>query len=408
MGMDKMIQEQTAAQKVSISNDDEPINFFYPLIVLAKNKRKIIFFPLIAAIFAAGLTFLMPNQYTATAQVLPPTSQSGSAALLAQMGGGLGGFASGALGLKNPNDTYIGILTSRTVQDRIIDRFKLQDVYESKLRSDARKSLTIASKISSGKNNFVTISVEDKDPKLAADLANGYVEELQKMSNVIAVTEASQRRLFFEKQLLQAKDNLGTAEVELKKIQEKTGIIQLAGQAEAIIRATAEIKAKISAKEVELGAMKIFATASNPNYVRIEQELIGLRAQLKKNEVGMNQGQGDISISTRNVPEVGLEYVRHLRDVKYYEGMFELLAKQFELAKIDEAKQGSTLQVLDSAIVPDRKSSPGRMLIVLSVFLLTLFFIVFWSFIREAFSGEGNNGQNKEQISLLKKYLGWK
>lgn len=404
-----MIQEQTAAQKASQSSDDEPINLLYPLIVLAKNKKKIIFLPIAAAILAAGLSFLIPNKYVATAQVLPPTSQAGSAALLAQMGGGLGGIASGALGLKNPNDTYIGILTSRTVQERLIDRFKLQDVYERKLRSDTRKMLAMASKISSGKNGFILIEVEDENPKLAADLANSYVEELQKMSNVIAVTEASQRRLFFEKQLLQVKENLSAAEVDLKKSQEKTGIIQLAGQAEAIIRSLSELKAKISSREVELGAMRSFATSNNPNYVRIEQELIGLRAQLKKNESGLNQGQGDIFISTKDVPEAGLEYVRRLRDVKYYESMFELLAKQFELAKIDEAKQGSVLQVLDSAIVPDRKSSPARGLIAIGAFFLTLFFLILWSFIREVINGGGRGREeNDPQINLLKENLRWK
>jgi len=403
-----MVQEHKAVNLTSSINDDQPINLFYPLIVLAKHKKTIIFAPIIAAVFAAGISLLMPNKYTANAQVLPPTSQSTSSALLAQVGGGLGGLASGAFGLKNPNDMYIGMLQSRTIQDLLLDRFKLQDVYQKKLKSDARKTLASFSKITGNKNGFIVIEVEDKDPKLAAALTNAYVDELQSLSKVLAVTEASQRRLFFEKQLLQAKENLSAAEVGLKELQKKTGIIQLAGQAEAVIKSTSELKARIASKEVELGAMKVFATANNPNYLRVEQELIGLRAQLKKMESGLNQGQGDIFVSTSEVPEAGLEYIRHVRDVKYYESMFELLAKQFELAKIDEAKQGSIVQVLDSAVVPDKKSSPGRLVIVISVFFVTWFFSVFWAFVKESFDGKEKDEERNNKINLLRASMKWK
>ncbi len=402
-----MVQEHAALNQTSSIDDDKPINLLYPLIVLAKNKKNIIFVPIIAAVFSAGVSLLIPNKYTASSQVLPPTSQSNSSALLAQVGGGLGGLASGALGLKNPNEIYIGMLQSRTIQDNLLERFKLQEVYKSKLKSDARKILNDVSKIAANKNGFIVIEVEDKDPKLAAALTNAYVEELQSLSKVLAVTEASQRRLFFEKQLLQAKENLNAAEIGLKELQKKTGIIQLAGQAEAVIRSTSELKARIATKEVELGAMRVFATTSNPNYVRVEHELLGLRAQLKKMEIGLNQGEGDISVSTSNVPEAGLEYVRHLRDVKYYESMFELLAKQFELAKIDEAKQGSVIQVLDSAIVPDNKSSPGRLIIVISFFFVAFFLSVFWAFVKEAFGGEKNE-EKDNQMKILRGSMKWK
>ena len=408
MDANKMVQEHAALNQTSSIDDDKPINLLYPLIVLAKNKKNIIFVPIIAAVFSAGMSLLIPNKYTASSQVLPPTSQSNSSALLAQVGGGLGGLASGALGLKNPNEIYIGMLQSRTIQDNLLERFKLQEVYKSKLKSDARKILNDVSKIAANKNGFIVIEVEDKDPKLAAALTNAYVEELQSLSKVLAVTEASQRRLFFEKQLLQAKENLNAAEIGLKELQKKTGIIQLAGQAEAVIRSTSELKARIATKEVELGAMRVFATTSNPNYVRVEHELLGLRAQLKKMEIGLNQGEGDISVSTSNVPEAGLEYVRHLRDVKYYESMFELLAKQFELAKIDEAKQGSVIQVLDSAVVPDNKSSPGRFVIIISFFFVAFFLSVFFAFVKEGFHGKRKNEEQDNQMELLRESVKWK
>ncbi|MGK5054296.1 GumC family protein [Janthinobacterium sp. RB2P8] len=392
---------------VSLGNDDEPINLFYPLIVLAKNKRRIIFMPIVAALLAVGFTLLMPNKYTATVQILPPQSQSGASAMLGQLGA-LGGVAGGALGLKNSADVYLGMLSSRTLQDRLIERFKLREIYETKTATDTRKALTAASKIAMSKTGLIVLEYEDKNPKFAADLTNAYVEELQKMTQIFAVTEASQRRLFFEKQLQQAKQSLADAEIALKQVQEKTGLIQLDGQAEAIIRSAADFKAQIAAKEVQLGAMRTFATSNNPNYQKLEKELSGLHAQLAKIETGMNRGKGDISVSTSNVPEVGLEYVRRVRDVKYSEAIFEMLAKQFELAKIDEAKEGSILQVMDYAVVPDKKSSPGRMAIVLSVFFLFAFFMVVLAFVREIFISIDVDPENNIQIKALRDALKWK
>ena len=264
------------------------------------------------------------------------------------------------------------------------------------------------SKLTTSKTGLIVIEYENKNPKFSAELTNGYVEELQKMTQIFAVTEASQRRLFFEKQLQQAKKSLSDAEVALKQSQEKTGLIQLDGQAESIIRFAAEIKAQIAAKEVQLGAMRTFATSENPNYKKMENELSGLRNQLVKIETGMNRGKGDISISTSNVPEAGLEYVRRVRDVKYAEAIFEMLAKQFELAKIDEAKEGAVLQVMDYAVVPDKKSSPGRMVIVLSVFSLFLFLMVAWAFIREIFISVDLDPERDIQIKTLRDALKWK
>lgn len=403
-----MQENKGISLKTPAGNDnDEPINLFYPLIIMAKNKRRIIFVPIIAAILAIGLTLLMPNKYTATVQILPPQSQSGASAVLGQLGA-LSGMAGGALGLKNPADVYLGMLSSRTLQDRLIERFKLKEIYGAKTATDTRKELAADSKLTTSKTGLIVIEYENKNPKFSAELTNGYVEELQKMTQIFAVTEASQRRLFFEKQLQQAKKSLSDAEVALKQSQEKTGLIQLDGQAESIIRFAAEIKAQIAAKEVQLGAMRTFATSENPNYKKMENELSGLRNQLVKIETGMNRGKGDISISTSNVPEAGLEYVRRVRDVKYAEAIFEMLAKQFELAKIDEAKEGAVLQVMDYAVVPDKKSSPGRMVIVLSVFSLFLFLMVAWAFIREIFISVDLDPERDIQIKTLRDALKWK
>ena len=375
------------------------------LIVLAKNKSTLIGVPLSFAIISFGIAMLLPNIYTGTAKILPPQqSQSGSSALLGQLGA-LGGLAGASLGLKNPSDLYVGMLSSRTVSDNIIHRFDLKTVYETKTEADTRKVLTAVSNIIASKEGIIAIDVDDEDPKRAADLANAYVSELQKLTQTMAITEASQRRLFFENQLKIAKEGLTAAEVNLKSVQEKTGLLQLTGQAEAIIKAAAELKARIAGKEVEMGAMRSFATANNPQFVRSQNELMGLRDQLKQMERGLNQGDGDVLVPTSKMPGAGLEYVRSVRDVKYYETIYELMAKQFEIAKIDEARQSSIVQVLDAAIVPDKKSKPRRLPIILAAtfagFLLS-FCIVF---LREGIAAMKKDPKQKLRIQILKDRL---
>lgn len=390
-----------------LSVDEDDIDLIYPLIVLAKYKKTIIFAPIVAAIAVYGASFLISNTYTATAQVMPAQAQSAASSMLSQLGS-LGGLAGGALGVKSPNDIYIGMLESRTVQERIVKKFKLQDVYDEKYASDTRKALSKVTKITNGKNGLITIAVEDKSPARAADIANAYIGELEVMTQTFAVTEASQRRLFFEKQLILAKNGLVTAEVSLKELQEKTGLIQLSGQADAIIKSAAGFRAQIAAKEVAIGAMRAFATTNNPEYIQLQQELIGLKAQLAKTEVGMNKGKGDLAIPTSNVPEIGLDYIRRVRDVKYYEMIYELLSKQFEMAKIDEAKDNSAIQILDNAVSPDKKSGPGRAIMALSAGVIMFFLAIIRGFVRESFASSAANPEKREKIDMLHSYLRWK
>ena len=242
-----------------------------------------------------------------------------------------------------------------------------------------------ATDIQNGKEGFITVAVEDKNRKRAADLANAYVEELRNLTSTLAITEASQRRLFFEQQLNKAKDDLANAEVALKETQQKTGLIQMDSQAKAIIESVAAIRAQIAAKEVEVQAMQFSATEQNPDLLLLRQQLAGLRAQAAKLENQQNSGGGDIQVPTGAVPEAGLQYIRSLRDVKYYETIFELLAKQLEASKLDEARQGAVIQVVDPAVEPDRKTSPKRGLIVVASMMLAFVGSLVWIFTSEFF-----------------------
>ncbi|MBV5302744.1 MAG: lipopolysaccharide biosynthesis protein [Chlorobium sp.] len=376
---------------------EDEISLLDLAITLAKHKKLILGAPLLAAVVAAVFTLFSPNIYTADTQIMPPQQQSSASAMLSQLGA-LSGMAGG--GIKNPNDVYIAMLKSRTLQDNMIRRFRLQSVYQTKTPASTRGALNGATKITSGKDGLITVQVDDQNPKRAALLANGYIDALQQMTQVFAVTEASQRRLFFEKQLQQAKQTLSDAEVGLKQLQEKTGIIQLDSQAQQIIGTAAGLKGQIAMKEVDLGAMRTFATGNNPDYIRTQQVLAGLREQLAKVETG--------GVTTSKVPEKSLEYIRKVRDLKYAETIYEMLAKQFEMAKIDEAKESSVIQVLDKAVVPEQKSKPKRSMTVLLAALATGFLAILWAFIAEALQNAKKDQESSAQLQLLRKQLGWR
>jgi tyrosine-protein kinase Etk/Wzc len=345
------------------------------LTILASYKRMIIGVPLIAGLVAAVFTYLLPNVYTATAKILPPQQASSSAAsaLLGQLGG-IAGMNAQSMGLKNPGDLYVGMLQSRTVADDLIKRFQLQDVYATKTMVETRAALAKASSLRAGRDGMVTIEVDDTDPKRAADLANGYVDALDKLTQSIAVTEAAQRRLFLERQLRHAKDKLADAEVGLSKIQEATGLITLQEQGKAIIEAVANLRAQIAGKEIQISAMRSFATETNPQYRRAREELLGMRAELGKLDKASPDDR--VLLTTGRVPQAGLEYIRGLREVKYHETLFELVARQYELAKGDEAKENGVIQTVDKAVEPDRKSKPQRTLVVVTIALFFGFFSV--------------------------------
>lgn len=357
------------------------------LIVLSRRKQIILWTTLAAAGLGVGIALLLPNRYTATAKILPPQqSQSLAASMIGQLGalGPMAAMAQKDLGLKNPNDLYIGMLRSRTVGDALIRQFDLMSLYRVKKMSEARKRLEDSTSIMIGKEGFVSISVEDKDRTRAPQMANAYVDQLRHLTQDFAVTEAGQRRLFFEQQLQLAKNNLADAEQALKQIQQKTGLIQLDGQAKAIIESVVRLRALIAAKEVELHAMRLFSTEQNPDVMMGEQQLSGLRAQLILLE-RQTGNTGDFQVAVGNVPEAGLQYVRKLRDLKYAETIFELLAKQYEAARLDEAKTAAVIQVLDPAIEPDRKSSPKPVLIIVIVSLLGFLASIGYLLLAEAF-----------------------
>jgi tyrosine-protein kinase Etk/Wzc len=385
------------------ANPEGEIHLLDILIVLARHKRLVILTPILFGGVAMIASLLMAPSYTSSAKIMPPQQQqsSGVAAMLGQLGG-LSGAAGSLVGLKSPGDLYVGLLESRTVSDNLIKRFNLKQRYKESTMDATRRALSAASLIASGKKDgFITITAIDQEPQFAADLANAYVDELSKLTQSMALTEASQRRMFFEKQMLDAKDQLATAEVALRATQEKTGMLYPEAQVTAIIASASQLKGTIAAKEVQLNAMRVFSAAANPELIRTQEELRGLQAQLAKLEKSRASGGNDIMVPTGKIPEVGVEYVRSVRNVKYYETIFELLAKQFELSKIDEAKDSSLIQVLDKAVPAEHRTTPRRAFITLVGLFVGAILGIVLAFMRESYGSVRKNPASAQRMQRL-------
>jgi uncharacterized protein involved in exopolysaccharide biosynthesis len=390
----------------SVASMDDEFSLLDLLIVIAEGKRIIFCVTVVFAVLAIIISLFLPVRFTATVTLLPPQQDSSMATALASQLGNLGGMAvlaSGSLGLKNPIDMFVGMLKSRTVEDAMVEHFGLMQEYRKRYVTDARKEFEHHSTVDgSGKDGLIHISVEDRDPNRAAELANGYVDQFRSLSKNLAITEAAQRALFFKQQLDEAKDKLANAEEALKQTEETTGMIQLDSQSRALIESAASLRAEITAREVEIQGMQTYATGENPRLVQAQQELAGLRAQLTKLGGSEDSASSGLIVPKGRVPEAGLEYARKLRDVKYNEVIFDILAQQFEIAKLDEAKEGALIQVVDTAIPPDRRSFPRRGLIVIGATGVGFFFSAFVVWLRAGFQRAKEDPQAGVKLHLLR------
>jgi len=386
-----------------IQQEDE-INLFDYLIVLLKRKRLIIGITLGAAIITAIISLIMPPIYRAETKILPPQQGSSMATQFLSQLGSAAGLVGGAVGIKTPNDLYIGLLKSRLVLDGVIDRFKLMELYKTKSRENARRGLADTLKARDDKKSgIITIGVEDKDPKRAADMANAFVEELKNMNKGLAVTEAGQRRLFFEEQLKDTKEALIKAEDSMEGFQERTGAIKIDEQAKAVIEGIANLRAQIAAKEVGLKVMRTYATPQNPDIQRAEEELRGMREQLGRLETRSGGHNPDPLMPTGRIPGVGTEYIRKLREFKYQEALYEILLKQYEAARLDEARDAAIIQVIEKAIPPEKRVKPKRKQMVMIATFSGLFFSVFAAFFMEYIEKLKSNPEDKVRLEAIKK-----
>ncbi|MDD2539978.1 MAG: GNVR domain-containing protein [Desulfuromonadaceae bacterium] len=371
---------ETTAIRPEIEAEEE-INLLELLRVIVRNLPLIAKITGTVALLSIVVSLTMKNIYTAKATLLPPQKDSGggAAALLASMGGGLAGLA-GGLGGGGTTGLYLEILKSRSVADAVIKRLDLQKELKAKNGEDTRKKLEGLVKFQAGKDGFITVSADYTDPVKAALLANTFVDELQNKSLSLNLSKAGTERNFLEKRLVVVKRDLKNAEDEMKNFQEKNKTIKADSQAAAAIEGIARVRAEMVSKEVQLAALRNSMTDESPEVSTLLAGIAGLRRQLNSMS---GTGVSGVIPSVGNAPTIEMEYIRRLRELKTQEALFEQLTKQFELAKINEARDSSSLQVLDDAVVPLHKSKPKRALIVILATVTAFFCSIFVVFIRE-------------------------
>jgi tyrosine-protein kinase Etk/Wzc len=379
------------------------------LLVLAREKKLILQVTLGAAILATIIVFLLPKNYTATATILPPQqNQSILTSLIGQVSGGAT-VDLRDLGLKNPSDVFVAMLKSRTVEDALINRFDLRKAYSKKTYEDARKVLEKRSEIDPEKEGLISIAVTDRLPKRAADIANAWVDELRTLNQSLALTEAAQRRVFFEQKLAQERDDLAKAELAMQQIEQKTGLLQPDAQTKALIGAVADVRAQIAAKEVQLQSLRTYGTENNPDVKRVERELTELRAQSAQisqtQRSGSEPAESNLDVPTPRVASASVEYLRVARDMRYHESLYDFLARQLEAARIDEAKNAVVVQVVDRAVEPEKKSSPKRLLIVAITAIAAFLLVCFAVLVREAIRRKQQDPVEAARLAQLNHYL---
>jgi tyrosine-protein kinase Etk/Wzc len=376
---------------LGMQGDDDEVSLLDLLQTIVDNLRLLVLGPLAVGLTALGISFLVSPTYTAKTQFLPPQQQQSAAASMLASLGSLGGLAGAVGGIKNPADQFLAYMRSVTVQDTLIERFKLQERYEAKTKTDARLALKENVRAASGKDGLISVEVDDKDPSFAAELANAHVEELGKLLGKLATTEAQQRRLFFEKQLTQAKEKLIQSEIDLKSTGVSGSVLK--SNPASAIAAVASLQAGVTAQEVKLGAMRGYLAETAPEFKQALNELANLKAQLSKQE---KDTPAHSSMTAQG------DYVSKYREFKYNETLFELFAKQFEIAKVDEAREGAVIQILDAAQPPERKSKPKKAIIGIIATLAAGFALLLFVFIRQALIKAGKDQESANKLNLLK------
>ncbi len=383
-----MTATQPASVDPSVADeglDDGPsVSLFDLLAWLGDGKRPIAMVSAAAALVSIVVALLLPNVFTARTTLLPPGSQqqSGSAAALAALGalGGLGGLG-GSLGAKTPDELYVALLKSDTVQRALVERFDLGARWKMKTYEELRRAFANFVRIASDKKSgLISVEVDDEDPAFAAKFANAYPDEITRLLGRLAVSEAQSRRVYFERQLKDTREHLIAAELGLRKVQESSGVIVLDKQAEALITGAARLQAQIAEREVALSVMRRSATEKNPDVQRLSAEVTALRGELARMESSpVGDKASPLDMPASKLSEAGIEYVRARRELKLQEALLEGMIRQYEIAKLDEAKEGPVLQQVDVAVPPDRKSKPVRSVIVLASTLLAALAMSAWA-----------------------------
>jgi len=391
--MDKTASDLASAAAIDIDIEDDSVSLLEAAVPLAEHWKLLVFGPLAAGIVAFGIAYLIPPTYTATTTLLPPQQQQSSASSLLSSLGSLAGLAGGAAsGLRTPGDQYVALMQSATVSDRVVDQFKLLEIYDEKYRVDARRELAKNVRITVGKKDgLITVEVDDKSPQRAAEMANRYVDELRRMTDTIAVSEAQQRRKFFDLQLRQTQEKL----VQAQQTLQASGFAQGALKAEpkSAAEAYARLRAELTAAEVRLQTLRGSLSDNTPEVQQQQSTLAALRGQVARLEQPATAASGP-------------DYVSKYREFKYQETLFDLFAKQYELARVDESREGGLIQVVDAATPPERKSKPKRLFVALGATLASGIILIAAVLIRRSWRAAVADPANADHMERLRQAFG--
>jgi tyrosine-protein kinase Etk/Wzc len=396
-------QHEVSGEQLPRPFQPDTVNLLDYLEVVARHKGAIVGTSMAALVLSAAVSLCLPNLYSSTALILPPQQQNSGALemIMGQMPGGMSSLAGDLLGKGSPADQFVGILNSNAISDRIIDRFKLMQVYDKKYRIDTYKSLGQKVDIAVGKKDgIISITVEDRDPKRAAEIANAYVEELDNLSARLTMTDAGNDGVFLETRLAKAKGDLARAEEALKQFQTKTKAVDVTEQAKGTIKGVADLEGQLAVEEVKLGGMRRVFTDGSQDIKNQQAVIANLRGQIAKFQ---GTRGADAIPGMGSVPELGEQYLRLMREFKIQEALVEFLTKQYEVTKLSQAKNTAGIQVIQKARVPDKKAKPKRSVIVLAATFAGFMLALLYAFLREA--GARISSGDRERLLRIRQDL---
>ncbi len=377
-------------------------------------RRRFVVFWITFLFCLAGLvaSIVMPPQYEASVVMLLPKRGGGGlqnllGALDGALGGAGGGLASLAVGKKG--NEYVGMLKSRSVEDLLLDRFappdwrKMVGLGKETTRWKLAREHLGEMEVKVDENNLIEVTVSHRDPEMSAKVANAYVEALRTVAGRLFLTEASQKRLYLEQELNRAKEALARAEAEMRRYQEEKGVYVGDAQLKANVESRVSLRAAIAQKNIELKALMTYATPQHPDAVRIRREIAALNEELRRLEA--RSSNMDPLNPEGGMPAATFEYLSRYRDLKFNEEVYQSLLKMYEVVRRDETADPVIIQVVDEAAVPDQRSKPKRMLMVIMSLFLGLFVGIFAAFLVEFVDNASQDPQERTKIQIIREAL---
>lgn len=349
--------------------------FRQAVLKLIRERHYVIKGLLVSVVLGVMLSFVVAGRYTSATRIIPPQQiQSTLTGLVGQMG--TMSF-SGLAGLRNPSDVYVQLLRTDSIAHALINRFKLYDHYGKEKFEDVRLMLDRRSRIRAGRDGMVLMEVNDKDADMAAALANGYAEELFKLIQRLSAEETAQRKQFVDSKLAEITKSLDAKEQDFRKLQERVGVLSVEGGIDATYTAIGTLRASIMMREVALRTISNSSTSQNPTYRNMEAEIAALKSQMEKLEQDPKIQNPKFMIPANRAPEIVMEYVRKLRDIKLEEGMYKVMQKQAELVRMEDLRDFMQFLIVDTARPATRRDFPSRLVVTLLTCFLGMTLVIY-------------------------------